>query len=43
MKWNYHWRDKDGIDHFTSDIEEADRALHDGYFIQLIPNGRIAG
>lgn len=43
MNWSYHWRDKNGIEHFTMDRKEAECALHEGYFIQLVPNGRIAG
>lgn len=39
MKFNYHWIDKDGIDHYTDNQQEADRALHEGYFIELIPQG----
>lgn len=44
MNYVYHWRDHDGIDHFTEDQEVADKALHTGYFVQMIPqNGRVAG
>jgi len=44
MKFSYHWKDYEGIDHFTDNHEEADKALHQGYLIMLVPNnGRVAG
>jgi len=35
MDFAYHWHDENGI-HFTFDKEEADKALHEGKFIELV-------
>lgn len=36
MKFAYHWEDKKGVKHYTLDRKKADKALHKGYFIELI-------
>lgn len=46
MKFSYVWIDERGVKHFTTDRDEADQALHKGFFIQLIPqtnDERMAG
>lgn len=42
MKFNYHWVDENGKHFFTTDKKQAELALKNGYYIELVPNGRIA-
>ena len=36
MEFAYHWVDNTGKIHYTQNMKEADKALHDGSFIELV-------
>jgi len=36
MEFAYHWKDRTGIDHFTDNRDEADKALHEGNLVLLV-------
>ncbi len=36
MKFAYQWKDEKGVIHYTLNQEKADKAMHDGKFIELI-------
>ncbi|GAI02736.1 unnamed protein product [marine sediment metagenome] len=42
LKWLWHWKGKNGIEHMTTNQEEADKALHSGARITVWAE-RISG
>jgi len=35
IEFSYHWLDKGGVQRFTIDRDEADKALHEGFTVYI--------